>query len=184
MKLKIPNIKITLLLLLSLMNGATLLFAQSEELLFIDQNYPNKLSIISSVPISVKVVELNGQTNLWNQLIAELETNNAVKSIHLFAETKADEIILSQESIYIETRLSAKQIEGFSKANFTTNEIDFLVYSCTLAVNNNGKALLENIAQQTRFNVASCKSCEQLDSSEFEFDFSTADKVVNNNLFK
>ncbi len=183
MKLKTPKIKF-IILLLFFMNVTNLLLAQSNELILIDQGYPNKMGIIASVPASVKVVELNSETNLWEQLLIELKKNDALRRIHLFAETTSDKIKLSENVVYQGNIITDEQKKSFTNAFFTTNEIDFLVYSCSLAANSSGTSLLKNIALLTRLNVASCQSCKSLNSDEFVFDFSTSGKVVTNNLFK
>ncbi|WP_111310092.1 DUF4347 domain-containing protein [Confluentibacter sediminis] len=183
MKLKILKNHF-IIMLLFFMNGAAVLLAQSSELVLIDQDYPNKMGIIASVPASVKVVELNSETNIWEQLLRELKANDEFKSVHLFAETTTNKIILTGSNVNQGVLLTDAQMDGFAKADFITNKIDLLIYSCSLAGNDSGISLLKNIALQTRLNVASCRSCESLNSDEFSFDFSTARKVITNNLFK
>lgn len=154
--------------------------AQSTELMVIDANYPNKDGLKASLPIDVKTIEVNASTDLWKALETEYAANQNIQNIHFFAETTNSSFTMGGK-IYDAATLNND--EELRELKDLPGNINLLVYSCSLANNANGRAMLSAFGNQSGLNVVSCGSCQSLNDEAFTFDFSNKGQPVVNHLF-
>ncbi|NDV17402.1 DUF4347 domain-containing protein [Muricauda sp. TY007] len=152
--------------------------AQTDDVVIMDSSFPNSGGLIASLPINVGLVEANTTATLSQTLKQALTKNPDVKSIHLFVPTGEKSFTLGGQ-IY-----TADTLQQLSSEVFQANsDVTLFVYSCSLAKNNDGKALLETMASNTGFNVASSATCDNLNEA-IVFDFSIRPLTITSNLFE
>lgn len=158
---------------------ATSGMAQTDEVVIVDSNFQNLGGIMASLQVGTPHIEATENGSFQHVLEQALVLNPNVKIIHLFAPTHSGSISIGNRNYTTEA-----VNESLDKAVFAAHgAITLLVYSCSLANNQNGVELLQSIASRTNFNVASYASCVSLDN-KLDFDFSTKPLKVSSTLFE
>ena len=154
--------------------------AQSTDVVILDENFPNKNGLLASIPIQVDFFELSSTKTLPQVLTNVINPNSQVTNIHLFCNTDSESITIGNTKYPTDTLDEYLNELTIS----TTNDINLLVYSCSLAKSAKGVALLNVLATKTNMNVASSSSCETIDE-DVQFNFSTSPLTTTiNTLFK
>ncbi|WP_127139013.1 DUF4347 domain-containing protein [Flagellimonas oceanensis] len=167
---------LSFLLFFSLSLGVSI--AQTDDVVIVDSDFPNKGGLIASLPVNVTLIEAETSTTLAQNLKHAIADNPNLKSIHLFAPSAEASINLGGSSYSAEAIGQQLNQEDFQ----TDQNITVFVYSCTLAKSPEGRSLLENIASGTGFNVASSSNCDDM-GEELAFDFSIRPLSTTKTIF-
>lgn len=174
-QLKMPKVILLICIVFLTLN----LTAQDADVVIVDENFSNKAGLLASLPVGTPVITTNSQVTLQQALESAI-TNPATKAnIHLFCTSDDSSIVLGNQSYSAENISSSLNQNIFA----AVSEKCLLIYSCSLAKNQEGISLMETIADQTNMVVASCFSCESIDE-ELEFDFTTSPILISSSLFK
>lgn len=174
-----PNLGLKNFLFLCIALIVTDLTAQNNDVVIVDEDFPNKTGLMASLPVTVQFFEINTGTTFQHALEKAFELNSNLENIHLFC-TSGDSSITIGDKEYSMNNVSNSLNHGKFKVY---SNVNLLVYSCSLAKNTQGTTFLEALASETGFIVASCFSCETIDE-ELQFDFSTSSNFVSPTLFK
>ncbi len=164
-----------LILFLSVLN----LQSQNKDLVVLDEEYASKNSILASLPVSTTILQINQGDNLWGELKTALVANPQISEIHFFLTTTASTIELGNTSMGLSDIEQDPVLTEIGNRVGTETDINLFVYSCTLANNAQGTALLREIGSKTHLNVLGSKSCTSIFDPQFLFDFSSKGETIN-----
>lgn len=157
-------------------------YAQSKSLVVIGDDYPNKESILASVPKSVKILQIDQNDNLWNEVYSVIIEDVQVIDVHFFLKTTDNEIEIGTNKMGIEELENSSDLQNLSAIVVSNRNPNLFVYSCSLASNPLGLNLLEIIGEKTLFNVLSSANCSSIFDSNFHFDYSSKNLIADTNL--
>jgi len=169
----------TILLTLFFLLIGLLMSAQDKSLVVIDKDYTNKESLMASVPISVSILQVDPNDNIWAEIYSHLLEDTEINDIHLFLKTTSNNFEIGNTQMGIDELQNSSELQNIGTIDKQRN---LFVYSCSLANNNQGVQLLETLGLKTSFNVLSSKSCLSISDGNFNFDFSSKNQLIDTNL--
>lgn len=178
---QITQIKYAIVLLFFI-NGSTLLFAQSFDLIVIDKDYAQKEKLLAKLPSNVSILNLNGSGNPWKIIRETLQQDPNLKNIHLFAEFGFKSLLIGgieYNEASLDTDFEIAMLEGL----YTGTHYQLLLYTCNLASNSEGLDFMRKLGNGTYFNVAASTNCNDIFSSNLSFDFTTFEKLTVSSIF-
>ncbi len=158
------------------------IYAQQKNLIVIDNDYPNKESLIASVPKSEVIIQISLADNLWSNIYSLLVVDTEINNIHLFLKTTKNKFKIGNVEIGVEELKNNLDIQKLGTIEASDKEKSLFVYSCSLANNSEGIKLLETVSIKTKFNVISAKGCLSIFDSNFDFNYSSKDLLTNTDL--
>ena len=168
-------------MLLFVLTG-TAMFSQQKNLIVIDKNYPNKESLMASVPKSDVISEISVTDNVWGVIYTSLKADAKIDNIHLFLKTTPNKFQIDTAKIGIETLESNLELGKIGALKTSGQEKNLFVYSCSLASNAEGIKLLEFLGSKTKFNVISAKACTSIFDGTFNFNYSSKGRLISTDL--
>jgi hypothetical protein len=170
------------LLFSSLFFVVSLLKAQYTALMVIDKDYPNKTSLLASSPINVKILEVGDSATLWTKIHSTLSAEASITQTHLFLNTTESTITVGKDSLGLSDIESMTGLGLLKNLVTAARQIDLFLYSCSLAKNAQGLSLLNALGEQTNFNVLSASNCSTIFDGNFNFNFSSKNKLSQTHL--
>lgn len=150
---------------------------QSTDLVIIGKSFSNPISLKASLPVDVITMEVSYSNELLSNLKQALEDYPSLKNIHLFSETGTHSLQLGSDDFDV-TDLNVSSSFFNDLENVKNNGINFFVYSCSLAGNEDGKTFLSELSNKTGFNVLSTANCNSVGGEDYVFDFSTSGNLI------
>lgn len=174
-------LKLSILLITTLLSFISQ--AQQDNLIVIDAEYSNKTQVLNLAPQGAQILELNLIDNPWKAIREVLNEHSNLNKIHLFITAnynsiKMGGITYNLDAVNSEFELS--MLEGL----YTGTNIQLLVYDCNLGSNEEGLALINQIAQKTYFNVGVSTNCTSVFDSSFNFNYSSMDQSISNSILE
>lgn len=151
--------------------------AQSENLVVIDKDYAQKEKLQTKLPPNVSILHLDGSSNPWKMIRETLEKNRNLKSIHLFAESSYNAILLGgieYTDTVIDREFELPMLEGL----YLGSHYQLLLYTCNLPSNANGIQLIKKIGDKAYFNIAAMTTCSDVFNTPLKFDYSSLNQPV------
>ncbi|MDO5980221.1 DUF4347 domain-containing protein [Flavivirga spongiicola] len=176
-----PN-QITFAIMLLFMLTGTAMFSQQKNLIVIDKNYPNKQSLIASVPKSDVILQISLADNLWGDIYASLIKDTKINNIHLFLKTVENKYLIGNTEIGVEALKNNLDLGKLGTIKSSGQEKNLYVYSCSLANNTEGIKLLETLGMKAKFNVISAKGCTSIFDGNFNFNYSSKGRITHTDL--
>ncbi|MFI1773141.1 DUF4347 domain-containing protein [Thalassobellus citreus] len=180
MKSKFHQIKFLIILLL--INSGGYLFAQSQDLVVIDQSYAQKEKLLSKLPSNIAILNINDSSNPWKTIREKLESDSNLKNIHLFAESSYKSILMGgieYTNVSLDNEFELSMLEGL----YSGNNYQLLLYTCNLASNSEGLNLIKKLGNKAYFNVGASTNCIDIFNSSLTFDFTSLGTPTVNPIF-
>lgn len=177
MKQNNSPLKSTLFLLLCLFT--TLTFAQSKNLVVIDSEYSDKEQVMALIPNGTVLVTLDAHSNPWKTIRESLESNNKIKTIHLFTNATYNSIQMGGVSYDMDAANSENEL-GILEGFYNGTHLQLLIYNCNLGSNQEGIDLIDVISQKAYLNIGVSTNCTSIFDEGFNFNFSTLNLLTDN----
>ncbi|MDC6364898.1 MULTISPECIES: DUF4347 domain-containing protein [Flavobacteriaceae] len=157
--------------------------AQSDEVIVIDSNYSQKQQVLDNIPSGSNILEVDATENPWKAIRNYLEQNQAILTLHLFANASYNSIAIGNnlyDSDAVDQEFELSMLEGL----YQGNNIQLLIYDCNLGSNVEGLALLQKISERSYFNIGVPTKCNSLIGDDLVFDHTTLDQPVKKSIFQ
>ncbi|WP_335964877.1 DUF4347 domain-containing protein [Galbibacter sp. PAP.153] len=177
MILRTTSIKSVFAFLILLLTGAFNVVAQQNKLIVVDMEYPHLSQLEFTKTQNLEVLKLTTQENPWKNIREYLQMHPEITELHLFAKTTENSIQLGGNN-YSAKKLDAEfEISLMETLYNFKNRHQLLIYSCNIAREETGRAILKKLGERTLFNIAAPTSCDDIFSETLEFDFQTYPKA-------
>lgn len=177
MKQNNSPLKSTLFLLFCLIT--TLTFAQSKNLVVIDSEYLDKEQVLAIIPNEAVLLVLDTHSNPWKTIRESLESNNGIKTIHLFTNATYNSIQMGGVSYNLDVANSENEL-GMLEGFYDGTHLQLLIYNCNLGSNEEGIDLIDVISQKSYLNIGVNTNCTSIFDEDFNFNFSTLNLLTDN----
>src|SRR5688500_15991043 len=125
----------------------------ASSVVFVDPSVGNYSGLIDQIPAGSEVVVLEAGSDGIAQITDFLRGRTDIGSIHILSHGDDGLLQVGTSTLTSETlRQYADQISGWSSA--LAADADILIYGCDVAVNDEGAALIQGIADLTGADVA------------------------------
>ncbi|MFS4416625.1 DUF4347 domain-containing protein [Maribacter sp. 2307ULW6-5] len=161
---------------------SALAMAQHSSMLVIDERYPNKVSLLASTPISTLVLEVADDADFWKNIHEGLRNEPNISEIHLLLNTTANTLEIGPGSIGVSALNNGTDAALLAALVDSGRQMDLFLYSCSLANNDDGRAFLNALGQETKCNVLSSAQCASIFDGDFQFTFSTKNQIKQTGL--
>lgn len=141
--------KIYTLLLLFFVTGLASVSAQTKDLVLIDESIQNVNVLKDATLRDAKTLMVNEESEIWFEIYREICSNKDIKQVHLLLPTKDGKLVLNGKT-YDQHSIC----EIFDLRLLKNKDISLIFYGSGLAEVEEGKALINKIAELTNLNVA------------------------------
>ena len=176
MKLKFTQVLFATIILF--ITGREMAFAQSENLVVIDQGFAQKEKLLAKLPPNVSILNLNGASNPWKAIREKLKKDTKLKNIHLFAEANYNSIQIGGINYNLKT-VNTENEFGMLEGLYDGTHLQLLIYNCNLGTNNEGIKLIKAISEKAYLNIGVCTNCTSIFDSDFNFGYTTLNQLIS-----
>ncbi len=120
-----------------------------DQVVFIDNSIPDYEVLVDSIPLSLKVVVLDGNKDGVYQIADYLKKQRNMSAIHIISHGKAGKIHIGTAALSVKTLQSYGEQLTVIRENLAETG-DILLYGCYVGNGEKGEQLLKEIAQNYR----------------------------------